>query len=271
MRSWVAELDAAIQADPALTQLTGRFWFSLDDGRGDVSGLRADVGVHVLDSGGDVALLLAGTDTGIRLPAADAIPTMTAVAGRFAEIRGKRWRISELEDRSALLAGFLPTAPVGAEFETATRGPVGWFEQNDSRVALGAAVPLGILPARTAEFLAAIEVPMVITPWRTVLVCDLLEEAADVSLRVLAPMGLVFDENSPWLDVSACTGSPGCDHSVADVRADAEAFVRAAATGGGTGGEHHRFVGCERACGSPLRGEVLIATAEGYRPRNSHP
>jgi precorrin-3B synthase len=267
VRPWVAELDAAIQDDPALTGLTGRFWFSIDDGRADVSGLRADVGVQVLGSGENVALLLAGTDTGIRVPPGDAITAMTAVAARFADIRGKRWRVSELDDRSALLDGLPVTAPAGAEFEAVTRGPVGWFDQADGKVALGAAVPLGILPARTAEFLAAIEAPMVITPWRTVLVCDLDEGVADVSLRVLAPMGLVFDENSPWLDVSACTGSPGCDHSAADVRADAEAFVRAAAADGGTGGVHHRFVGCERACGSPLRGEVLIATEAGYRPR----
>lgn len=271
VRPWVDDLDAAIQANPALTRLTGRFWFSLDDGRGDVSGLRADVGVHVVDSGDahdhDVALLLAGIDTGIRVPAADAIPAMITVAGRFADIRGKRWRISELDNPSDLLAGFPVTATAGGQFETTTRGPVGWFEQDDSRVALGAAVPLGSLPARTAEFLAAIEAPMVITPWRTVLVCDLDEGVADVSLRVLAPMGLVFDENSPWLDVSACTGSPGCEHSAADVRADAQAYVEAHLEGKAADGIHHRFVGCERACGSPLRGEVLIATADGYRPR----
>ena len=51
---------------PALAALPGRFWFSLDDGRGDVSGLRADAGVQVLDDH-TVALLLAGVDTGVRL------------------------------------------------------------------------------------------------------------------------------------------------------------------------------------------------------------
>ena len=98
---------------------------------------------------------------------------------------------------------------------------MGWISQDDGRIALGAAVPLGVLQARVAEYLAAIDAPMVITPWRSVLVCDLDEGVADAALRVLAPMGLVFDENSPWLDVSACTGSPGCEHSAADVRADA--------------------------------------------------
>jgi precorrin-3B synthase len=81
----------------------------------------------------------------------------------------------------------------------------------------------------------------------------------------LAPLGLVFDENSPWLSVSACTGSPGCEHSAADVRADAAAAVDEPNPG------HRHFVGCERACGSPLVGEVLIATGDGYRLRTTHP
>jgi precorrin-3B synthase len=116
-----------------------------------------------------------------------------------------------------------------------------------------------VLRAHVAEYLAAIEAPLVITPWRSVLVCDLDETAADVSLRVLAPLGLVFDENSPWLTISACTGSPGCAHSAADVRADAAQSLRADPA------VHRHFVGCERACGSPPAGEVLVATGDGYR------
>ena len=86
-------------------------------------------------------------------------------------------------------------------FRPATRTPVGWIGQDDGRVALGAAVPMGVLPARVAEYLAAIEAPLVVTPWRSILICDLDEAVADTALRVLAPMGLVFDENSPWAAV----------------------------------------------------------------------
>src|SRR5205085_757207 len=111
------------------------------------------------------------------------------------------------------------SAEPGATWPPLTRPPVGWLVQNDGHIMLGAAVPLGVLSARSAEFLAAIDAPMVITPWRTVLVCDLDDAVADTALRALAPMGLVFDQDSPWLDVSACTGSPGCVHSAADVRA----------------------------------------------------
>jgi precorrin-3B synthase len=143
--------------------------------------------------------------------------------------------------------------------------PVGWLPQDDGRVTLGAAVPLGVLQARVAEFLAAIGAPLAITPWRSVLVFDLDEGVADTALRVLAPLGLVFDGNSPWLSVSACTGSPGCEHSVADVRADAAAALDDPADG------HRHFVGCDRACGSPSTGDVLVATGDGYRLRTPHP
>ena len=221
VREWVGELDAAICAEPRLAELGGRFWFSLDDGRADVSGLGADAGVHFLDDG--CALLLAGRDTGIRVAVTDVASTLVGVAMRFLEIRGKAWRVNELDD----LRELVPGAELSAEsFPPVTKAPVGWIPQIDGRVALGAAVPLGVLPARVAEYLAAVEAPLVITPWRSVLVCDLDEGVADVALRVLAPLGLVFDENSPWLTVSACTGSPGCAHSVADVRADAAQALR---------------------------------------------
>lgn len=266
VRPWVSELDSAICADPVLAGLPGRFWFSLDDGRGDVSGLRADVGAHVLEDG-DVALLMSGADTGVRLSSDTVITTLVSVARAFAETRGTHWRISELEDPSRLLDGLHPSAEPGRSWQAPTKGPIGWFEQFDGRVALGAGVPLGVLSSRTAEFLAAIDAPLVITPWRSIVVCDLSEEVADVSLRVLAPQGLVFDENSPWLEVSACVGSPGCERSVADVRTDAAEAV----TAGDLAGVHRHYVGCERACGSPSVGEVLIATGDGYRRRDAQP
>lgn len=256
----VGRLDDAIQHTPELAALSGRFWFGLDDGRADVSGLGADVGVHLLGPN-EAALLLAGRDTGVRLSLDDAVPLLIRLAARFAAVRGTAWRVEELDDPGVLVADEPATADAGAVWPPVTRPPVGWLPQDDGRVTLAAGVPLGVLPARTAEFVGAIEAPVVITPWRSLLVCDLDEGVADVALRVLAPMGLVFDQNSPWLEVSACTGSPGCAHSAADVRADAAAAV------GDPAGGHRHFVGCERGCGSPPVGEVLVAGPDGYRPR----
>ncbi|AQT79809.1 precorrin-3B synthase [Mycolicibacterium litorale] len=260
VRPWVTALDAAIQADPALAGLPGRFLFGLDDGRGDISGLGTDVGATV--EGDRVALLLAGRDTGIRLGIDEVVPTLTRVARRFLEIRGKAWRVRELDDPTELVSDVAATVPAGHGWPPVTRPPVGWITQDDGRTALGAAVPLGVLQARQAEFVAAIEAPVVITPWRSLLVCDLAEGVADTALRVLAPLGLVFDENSPWLDVSACVGSPGCEKSLADVRAEATRVVDEATVTG-----HVHYVGCERACGSPPTGQVFVATAAGFRER----
>ncbi|OBC02546.1 precorrin-3B synthase [Mycobacterium sp. 852002-40037_SCH5390672] len=257
VRPWVGELDAAICGESRLAELGGRFWFSLDDGRADVSGLCADVGVHAFPDG--CALLLAGRDTGVRLVAGEVVEMLVTLATRFVDIRGTAWRVKELDDVRQLL----PDAEPGAiSFPAVTKPPVGWINQDDGRVTLGAAAPLGVLSARVAEYLAAIEAPLVITPWRSVLVCDLREEVADVALRVLAPLGLVFDEHSPWLTVSACTGSPGCARSAADVRADAAQSLDARDV---DARRHRHFVGCDRACGSPLAGEVLVATPDGYR------
>lgn len=262
VRPLVGALDAAIQSDDALAGLPGRFWFGLDDGSADVSGLGPDVGGHLVDAD-TAALVVAGRDTGVRIAIADLVPTLVELAGRFTAIRGTAWRAAELPDPTELLIGRSPSAEAGAGWPPITRPPVGWLVQNDGGVALGAAVPVGVLQSRVARFLAAIEAPLVVTPWRSILVCDLTEGVADTALRVLAPLGLIFDENSPWLDISACTGSPGCAHSAADVRADAAEAAREPTH------THLHFVGCERACGSPPTGDVLVATADGYRRRKT--
>ncbi|MCH9642903.1 MAG: precorrin-3B synthase [Actinomycetia bacterium] len=267
VRGLVAALDSAVQCDPQLRQLPGRFLFGLDDGRGDISGLEPDAGIHALDESA-VALLLAGRDTGVRLNVTAVVAVLLAAAVRFTELRGTCWRIAELDDPLAILGPLTPTASAGRTWPAPTRPPVGWIEQTDGRVTLGCAPPLGVLDAESALYLAALGAPMAITPQRSVLLFDLDEGTADAALRVLAPRSLVFDQNSPWLSLSACTGSPGCEHSAADVRSDAAAAVNDAAS---LSGVHRHFVGCERACGSPTHGKVMVATGDGYRPRESHP
>lgn len=256
IRQWVGRLDAAIQGDPALARLPGRFLFALDDGSADVAGLHADVCAMAVDDA--AALVVAGRDTGVRVDTDAAVEALLTIARRFVTIRDEAWRIAELDDPGVLLEGFTPTAPP-VPIKPVSRPPVGWINQDDGRVALGAAVPLGVLSARQAQFVAAIEAPVLITPWRSLLVCDLDDGVADTALRVLAPLGLVFDETSRWLEVSACVGSPGCERSLGDVRAEAARAVEA----GEPGGRVH-YAGCERACGRQVDAAVLVANGAGY-------
>ncbi|MGW3542514.1 precorrin-3B synthase [Nocardia niigatensis] len=283
----VPALDGGLRAHPRLAELPGRVLFTLDDGRGDVSGLGGDIGVHALDEN-TYALLLAGNDSGIRVSPADAVDLMLAAAHGFLELRDGQWRLHEIPQGSARLTDHLLAArpdldASGDPIELPVRQdiPIGWLNQDDDKVALGAGVRLGSLPARTAEFIAAVERPVFLTPWRSLVLADLDEWMAEQVVRVLAPMGLIFDATSPWLLVSACAGRPGCAKSRTDVRADASEAVdtgRVVPTGAPqfaregldaddivAAGRQH-WSGCDRRCGRP-KGAVtdIIATVDGYR------
>ncbi|GAB4586472.1 precorrin-3B synthase [Nocardia sp. IFM 10818] len=283
----VTALDDGLRGDPRLAELPGRVLFTLDDGRGDVSGLGGDIGVHAVDEN-TYALLLAGDDSGVRVAPEQAVDLMLAAAHGFLELRDGQWRLHEIAEGAGrltehLLAGRpgLDTADERVEVVARQEIPIGWLNQSDDRVALGAGVRLGSLPARTAEFIAAVERPVFVTPWRSVVITDMDEWTAEQVVRVLAPMGLIFDASSPWLQVSACAGMPGCAKSLTDVRADVADAVQsgrvlvegsanapheglAAAEIVASGRQH--WSGCERRCGRP-RGAVtdITATADGYR------
>ncbi|SEK98285.1 precorrin-3B synthase [Rhodococcus maanshanensis] len=264
VRDLVRELDHGLCADPMLARLPGRVMFSLDDGRGDVSGLSADLGLHAVGPD-EVTLVLAGRDSGARIPSVDGVPVLLEAARHLLAIRGDEWRLHEIEDGpERILAGLgLRAGAEPADLAADEAGPIGWLDHGDGSVTLAAGLALGTIPARTAEFLAAVDKPLVVTPWRSVLLCDLDEWTAEQVVRVLAPMGLIFDAGSPWLQVSACTGSPGCAKSLADVRGDLGAAVAAGELP--VEGRQH-WVGCDRKCGRP-KGEVVdvVATGDGYR------
>ncbi|MCP2288296.1 precorrin-3B synthase [Nocardia amikacinitolerans] len=284
VRGLVGDLDARLCATPGLADLPGRVLFTLDDGRGDVSGLDGDIGVHAVGPD-EFALLLAGADTGVRVTGAEAVDVALAAAAGFLEVSSGQWRLHEVADGPARILDSLGLTPGTRRVEvTAAQDvPIGWLDQDDGLVALGAGVRLGALDARLAEFVAAVERPVIITPWRSLVIADLDEWAAEQVVRVLAPMGLIFDAASPWLHVSACAGQPGCAKSLTDVRTDVTAAVesgRVLSEGESTetapeqvvlaeevsvAGRQH-WSGCERRCGRP-RGEVtdVVATHDGYR------
>ncbi|MEU4832550.1 precorrin-3B synthase [Streptosporangium sp. NPDC023615] len=276
----IGELDRRLCARPALAALPGRFMFALDDGRGDVAGLGADA--TVVPVGPDrVALLLAGTDTGLRVGTDAAVTALLAAAEAFLDEQAARdvtaWRISELPDGPAPVAARVLTA-LGARttpFEPVrprpvALGPVG-LVGGPARVALGVAVPLGRLTCAQARLLADLTSggEIRLTPWRGAVLPGLTRaQAADAADRLRAA-GLVVDPASPWIGVTACAGRPGCAKSLADVRADAGAVVALAPPSRrphGTDTLPVHWAGCARRCGRP-RGRVadVVATGDGYR------
>ncbi|HEX7307198.1 hypothetical protein [Lentzea sp.] len=219
----VDEIDAALCADPSLAALPGRF---LVTAGAAVSGLGGDFGLV-----GDV-LLLAGTDTGVRVH--DPVNAVVTAARLFQELRGTAWRLSEVDDG---------VRKITAHFGAATSERIAPAVTPVAPSPLTPGVPLGRLDAHQLPGVA-----LRLTPWRSLVV----PAGTDTS-------GLITDPASPWHGVSACTGRPGCAKSLSDVRADARAWL---------GTPHSRPVhwsGCSRRCGRPA-GDVIefVATGGGY-------
>ncbi|KAB8187837.1 precorrin-3B synthase [Microbispora catharanthi] len=262
VRPLVPALDAGLCGRPALAGLPGRFLFALDDGTGDVLGLGADVTLAA-HACGDLTLLLAGEPVS-SVTADAAVAVALAAAEAFQSIRGDAWRMAELPDGPATIAARLPgAAPVAVAAAEPRKGGV--FPQADGRVAVDVIVPLGRLTTAQAGLLADLPPAEVrLTPWRTVVLPDLVPEAAAPVTAALTGAGLVTDPASPYARLSACTGRPGCAKALADVQADA---LRWAESGSPVlpGGAMH-WAGCERRCGRP-RGRVtdVVATPGGYR------
>lgn len=268
-RPLAAALDDALRADPAAATLSGRFLFGIDDGRGDIAGRRPDACAVIR---GDTPLaadvLIGGTAVGSATGTEAIVRALIAVAAGLGEVSPGAWRVRDLDDDSRLrlaeLIALTLDPVIGADPDAApvaSEEPiVGWFDQDDGAVLLGAVVELGRLPARLAEFIAAVQAPVVFTPDREILLCDLGEGVAETVVRVLAPMGLIFDAASPWAQVSCCVGAPGCSSANAPVRDDLVARVQ----DGDPVEEREHWVGCARGCGSPAESHLSVqATPDG--------
>ncbi|UUU35880.1 precorrin-3B synthase [Streptomyces sp. CA-210063] len=294
VRPWLSALDAALCASDGARALSGRFLFALDDGRGDVAGLGADVTVRAAEHG--AALLSLGTaGEALLVPGEEAPRAALAAAETFLEAvreSGTRaWRVTELPLSKGELtqmvrrrlaadgidaAGTAGVGPAGvgpASVGPAGVGPASVESATDDGpppglvgAALSVHAPLGRLSAlqwRELTQVASLDPAgeLRLTPWRGIVVpapgLDA-EQAADALAR-LSATGLVTDPASPWLRVGACIGRPGCAKSLADVRADATESLAAA----GRAGLPLYWSGCERRCGHPRGERIDVVAVEG--------
>ncbi|MGY0485636.1 precorrin-3B synthase [Streptomyces sp. WG-D5] len=257
VREWLTGLDAALCASSVTPELSGRFLFGLDDGRGDVAGLRPDVLVRGTASGeADVFLGAAG----VRVPYGRAAEAAVAAAEVFVaaarEAGGRVWRVRELGASRAELADLLSAHPAltprGSAPDPAPQSPAGLEFTHP-----GLAVPFGVVEPSAWRALTELasrlpQQELRLTPWRSVVV-------PGATQAQLADTGLVVDPASPWNRVAACIGRPGCAKSHADVRRDAAARIDDAHPTLPT-----YWSGCERRCGHPVGPYVdVVARPDG--------
>lgn len=236
-----AALDVAICADPALTALSGRFQFAVDDGSGLLAGADADLLLEAVGRD-EVRLVTAGVPAEARVGVTAAPALAVAAARAFLAGADGAWRIA----RAAA-----PVA-VSAPLEC------GVFAQSDGRVALTALAPLGRLAAEQLRGLAMLGREVRVSPWRTLTLVDADAREAD-ALRAL---GLILATDSGWRGLTACAGLGACPRARLDVRAAAGARARHRRPGDPA--EH--WSACPRRCGAPRAGAATVTwTDDGVR------
>lgn len=265
LRPLVESLDAALLNDDVVSGLSGRTLFGFDAGEGDILGQRPDFGVIALDDAHH--MILGGQITEVRLNTLDIIPEVLTFAARmWQENREDSWRLHESPSIRAHILDqvqthfSVDTQPVTPPVIEGSARPVGWIDLGDERVSLGAGLRFGFLTAQVADILSAIDAETTITPWASIVIHDLPHHDADAVVKVLAPLGLIFDQESPWLRVTACTGLPGCQKSLSNTQKDATQLVLSDKAPEGL----VHFSGCDRRCGHPLSHHTeYVATGDG--------
>ena len=226
LRAMITTLDQALQAESDLADLSGRFLFALDDGRGDVITTDFDLGYQARGPGG--GMIIIGLER-VPISAEEAVSTMIKLACRLVR-----------EPRGLATRGIRGTPEVPL-------GPMG--------VHAGAAVPLGLLTPGQVEAVQRISGggPVVITPWRGLVVPHAADRLAD-----LATAGLVVEDGSPWTMISACVGAPYCASGRIETLSLAGRLARSAVWLPRT-----HLSGCERRCGTPNHDHLdLVAPTE---------
>ncbi len=257
VRSLVAEVDRRLASVPLLAELPGRFLVTLDDGRGDMDAFSSDLSFRLVD--GSRGVLRAGRQKlGESVALTDVARILVERAARFMHARGSQWRVFDLPDGGAQVVQQRVGLPAVPRLPRA----LGAVAQDDGRVALHVHVPLGLL---TAAHVGAIEgiagnEPLVITPWRDLVVTNLHPGVADDALARLTAAGLVVDAQSSWSRVFACAGAPGCARASFDTRKVAERIVRA---GRVAPTEIVHISACDRRCGQPAVPHRAVTSPDG--------
>ncbi|MFI8460518.1 hypothetical protein [Kitasatospora sp. NPDC085464] len=268
VRAWVRELDARLCASDWAAGLSGKFLFALDDGRGDVAALDADVtliagsGAATADRDRPALLRLGRAGHGRPVEAGQEVTAVLDAARSFLDALRtsgrKAWHLREVPE--LLPAGSVPL-PAFAGAAPAVGALPGGLSVGLRFGRASAAQWRALVAAATAS---AGELRL--TPWRGAV----LPGASADLLPALAGAGFRTEPGSPWERATACTGLPGCAKSLADVRSDAaralDADPRSAAGDGVHDALPVHWSGCERRCGHPAgRWVDVLATGHGYR------
>lgn len=228
----VAGLEAALRDAPPLP---AKFGFAVDTGAAAVlTGDSADIRIERAETG--LILRADGRDMGEPVTAAAAVPRAMDLLGWFLD-RGGAGRMARL-----IASGQSPSLCAGSP---PLKGPP--LKPGPCEAGLCLGLPFGQMRAATLRALAV--APLRLTPWRMVV----LEGIADFPPHP----GLIADPRDPLLNVSACTGAPGCTSAEAPTRDLARRLAPLVPAGC-----HLHVSGCAKGCAHPQPAPLTL-TARG--------
>lgn len=294
-RPLAAALLERLQREPRFAALSPKFALMLDGGERlmaidhphDVwfSAMGSSVGDarHVRYAVGLAGCPLPVPGSALASVAASDIPAFVeALLHTFLDINGPddtrmrdvlvRYDATALLQRAAGRVGIaLHDDPTVVAWTRAPASPllrVGAHRQRDAQLShVGGQPALGRLDTRTLVELAALaseycNETLRVTPWQSVLISDVADDAVPAVLDGLRALGLACEPSHPYVRLIACAGSTGCTKSAADTKADA---LRLAALLPDTSADDAvHLSGCPRSCAAAhCAPHTLLATAPG--------
>ncbi len=233
----VADLQTVLLED-AFAALPGKFGISVDPGN-VLGGVASDIRVARAD--GRWLVLPDGFSTGALVSQRDVAQTVRRLMQWFLP-RG----VIANRGRMAGLAG----QPLPAGFDHSAQ--TAQFAPRPGRHALGQIVGFEFGQLRAETLAALADCAIRITPWRMILI----EGGHDLP----ALPEVICDPFDPRLNVTACTGAPGCPQALQPTRSLARALAPLVPAGQGL-----HVSGCAKGCAHPTAASVtLTGTLAGF-------
>jgi precorrin-3B synthase len=186
------------------------------------------------------------------------VDLMIALAVRFVRIRSDLrpapWHLAELDDLTVIDRRIAPIERVDDAERTAGASPAPPLGALGEAASVG--VPLSLLSRDqvAAVHAAALGGPVVLTPWRGVVI-----PGAAAGIPALSAAGLIVDDDSVWSQLTACVGAPGCAKSAISTRAMATELAARMAT---PPSRPVHLSGCPRRCGAPSTAHLDLVAPE---------
>ena len=281
-RPFVKELDRRLIADQRMAALPPKFSFAIDGGGSWFNRDSDDLALRAvtIDNVHYFHLAIGGVSSGFGVRVDRGVECAVEAAKKYLDIskalgipaRGKKIASSPEAMARLLdeLSDFFVSCPPPGGSNLVLDMPVGAYVTNQvGFVKVVPSIPLGRLTAEQTKCVASVarewDGDIRLAPWRGVVLGAIPESSISQVTATLQKAGLSLDGRDGYRGIAACSGSAGCDASLADVRRDASLLAFRLSGHEAKSGWTVNISGCEKQCAMRNGATAeLIANSSGY-------